>query len=189
MIEKFVVQGCNKAHHYTSCCSHFLVFAPLAVAVLVTIPSSPVSIWIEPLSTTVPTSFVLVVVVIVAMSIHHLLSMDNYEERKVILTVDQTTLQISTWKNGKNVGQSETIAKANIVDVVVNEIVLSHKVVSVVVIRLCSEGEFKLSRQPREIETLMNDHKVKLQLAFPGVDMSYIQCITMRQELCKALDL
>lgn len=114
------------------------------------------------------------------------------EGLEISLTVNPLSVQIATSRRGKRIGYPVLICRKDIVDIVVNELVLSHKVVSVVVLRIKASGHtgFALQDRNREIPvpTLLKQGNLRLQVAFPGVEMSYRECMAMRQEICKALD-
>lgn len=114
----------------------------------------------------------------------------GFDERlEVSLTVNNSTVQISKSNKGKQIGNPVSIQRNNILDVVVNEVVLSHKVVSVIVIRLYKSPGHDENNVPNtsQMQSLLMDGNVKLQLAFPGVEMSYMECMAMRREICRAL--
>lgn len=113
------------------------------------------------------------------------------EGLEVALTVNRELVQISKSQKGKQLGNSVLIQRKDILDVVVNEVVLSHKVVSVIVLRCLKSTGHDGSGAPKvpPIQTLLREGDVTLQLAFPGVEMSYMQCMKMRKEMCWALDL
>ena len=110
---------------------------------------------------------------------------------EVALTVSDESVQVFKSENGKQIGNPVLIERKDILDVVVNEVILSHKVVSVIVIRCLKSTRRNCNDAPRitPIQTLLMEGDVTLQLAFPGVEMSYMNCITMRREMCRALDL
>lgn len=104
---------------------------------------------------------------------------------EVSLSVNQLSVQLSTYRNGRSIGHPVLIPRNVVIDVVVNEVILSHKVVSVVILRLLKSAKTKEARQP--IQTLLQDDKVRLEVAFPGVELSYMDCIRMRWEISQAL--
>lgn len=104
---------------------------------------------------------------------------------EVSLSVNQLSVQLSTYRNGRSIGHPVLIPRNVVIDVVVNEVILSHKVVSVVILRLLKSA--KGAGQP--IQTLLQDDKVRLEVAFPGVELSYMDCIRMRWEISRALGL
>jgi hypothetical protein len=70
-----------------------------------------------------------------------------------------------------------------IIDCIVNEVILAHKVISVVVFRV---------RQRTESRTIGVSHThthafIKLVHAFPGADMTYVECLAIRHEIMKEL--
>lgn len=111
------------------------------------------------------------------------------EGMEISLTVNPLSVQIARSRRGKIIGYPVLICRKDIVDIVVSELVLSHKVVSVVVLRIKAPRHTGQDRS-REIpvSTLLKQGNLKLQVAFPGVEMSYMECMAMRQEICKALD-
>lgn len=113
------------------------------------------------------------------------------EGLEVALTVNHESVHISKSQKGKQLGNSVLIQRKDILDVVVNEVVLSHKVVSVIVLRCLKSSGHDGTGAPKvpPFQTLLRESDVTLQLAFPGVEMSYMQCLTMRKEMCRALDL
>ena len=117
----------------------------------------------------------------------------NDEGREVSLIVNHSTVEVSKSRKGKRIGNSVLIQRKDILDVVVNEVVLSHKVVSVIVIRLSNATDLSKCKNDEStissIQSLFMEGNVKLQLAFPGVEMSYMECMTMRREICRALNL
>jgi hypothetical protein len=114
------------------------------------------------------------------------------EGLEITLTVNPLSVQIARSRRGTIIGYPILIFRKDIVDVVVNELVLSHKVVSVVVLRIKSPGHARYAGQDRNrdipVSTLLKQGNVKLQVAFPGVEMSYMECMAMRHEICKALN-
>ena len=94
-----------------------------------------------------------------------------------------------------------------VLDVVVNEIILTHKVVSVVIIRVFKpqqtngreQGqdpmesvamEFQSSNNPipaDKIQQYMMEGRIELVEAFPGVELSFQKCHAIRREMEKAL--
>jgi len=69
--------------------------------------------------------------------------------------------------------------------VVVHEIVLSYKVFSVVLLRVSASP----ITVDRTIYDLLSQNKVQLIRAFPGVELSYLDCIEMRNKISRALGL
>jgi hypothetical protein len=77
-----------------------------------------------------------------------------------------------------------------ILDVIVNEVILAHKVVSVVLFRILKTDAVQGIRDADErppISTLMKKGYIHLVPAFPGVQMSFAECYNMRKELSAAL--
>jgi len=190
MAKKFIV---NAAQAPTSS----LAFPPKSLAVVV-LPSLVavvvVTQYLEDhklllLLTAVSMAFVMILIGIL------LLWGDKSEGLEVSLSVNQLSVQVSTSRRGKIIGYPVLIDRKDILDIVVNEVILSHKVVSVVVLRILLKSTETAARPQEEkaqqlsMQTLLKEGNVKLQVAFPGVEMSYMECVTMRREICKALDL
>mmetsp|Transcript_41888 Transcript_41888/g.58889 ORF Transcript_41888/g.58889 Transcript_41888/m.58889 type:complete len:174 (+) Transcript_41888:19-540(+) len=92
-------------------------------------------------------------------------------------------VQLSTSRNRQiQPGKKRFFSREDIVDMVVTEVILSHKVVSVLMFRLAKEA-----RSGRSVQELMDAGKIELQVAFPGVEMKYKQCMDMRTEIIERL--
>mmetsp|Transcript_14461 Transcript_14461/g.21306 ORF Transcript_14461/g.21306 Transcript_14461/m.21306 type:complete len:193 (-) Transcript_14461:847-1425(-) len=115
---------------------------------------------------------------------------ETRERFEVSVFICELSVQISTSCNGKVKGEPIMIPKKSILDVVVEEIILSHKVVSVLIFRLqkCTDGDnLDGLTTPDSIQKLLAEDKVQLQVAFPGVELSYQQCLDLRFEMMKSL--
>jgi len=86
---------------------------------------------------------------------------------------------------GVQTSSGTLIPRQDIVDVVVHEIVLSYKVFSVVLLRVSASP----ITVDRTIYDLLSQNKVQLIRAFPGVELSYLDCIEMRNKISRALGL
>lgn len=73
--------------------------------------------------------------------------------------------------NGTLMGTPTTLKKGDIVDCVVSELVLPHKVASVVVFRLRPGG----------------GDSMRLVEAFPGAELTYVECLVLRNEIMKSI--
>jgi hypothetical protein len=113
---------------------------------------------------------------------------------EIVLSLTPLGAQVTTFCSGKISGYPMLIHRNDILDVTVNEVVMPHKVVSLVVLRLKSSA--KMSKITEEdvtqtfsIEELLKSDNVKIQPVFPGVELTFHQCLRIRYEICKALDL
>lgn len=79
----------------------------------------------------------------------------------------------------KVVGESIFIPMEALIDCVVREVVLSHKVISIL--------QFRVLCRPGSASHLGSSADMKLVQAFPGVELSYSECLTMRAEIHKYL--
>lgn len=113
------------------------------------------------------------------------------EELEAIVSVNDLSVQFSTHRNEKLVGYPVLISRQEILDIVVNEVILSHKVVSVLVFRVLKLGmvgkEVMDAAKVQPMHSLLKENKVRLQVAFPGVEMSYMECMIMRREISQTL--
>lgn len=78
------------------------------------------------------------------------------------------------------------LPRDEIIDCVVNEVILAHKVVSVVLFRLkkpicCSHSDKCENANHAICDALLVE-------AFPGIEMSYNECLVLRQRIMKAID-
>jgi hypothetical protein len=97
----------------------------------------------------------------------------------------QSTLTV--YEHGVHVSASnDVIPQQDIIDVVVHEIVLSYRVLSVVLLRVSRSSSIT---EGQTIYDLLSQNKVRLVPAFPGVELSYRDCLKMRDEISKALGL
>jgi hypothetical protein len=97
----------------------------------------------------------------------------------------QSTLTV--YEGGVHVFASkDVIPRQDIIDVVVHEIVLSYRVFSVVILRVSTSSTITTEQT---IYDLLSQNKLRLVPAFPGVELSYRDCLKMRYEISKALGL
>lgn len=89
------------------------------------------------------------------------------------ITQDRSTIPPS---QRRTVGKAIFLPREVVVDCVVNEVVLGHKVLSQLLFRVrCSSLKEGLA------------DTVRLVQAFPGVEMTYVECLAMRAEINKFL--
>jgi hypothetical protein len=113
------------------------------------------------------------------------------EELEVSVSVNQLSVQLTTYRNGKIIGYPLLISRRDIVDIVVNEVILSHRVVSVLVFRVLklTGTAAPEAKKLQPMHSLLKENSIRLQVAFPSVDMSYNECMTMRGEISRTLGL
>lgn len=78
------------------------------------------------------------------------------------------------------------LPRDEIIDCVVNEVILAHKVVSVILFRLkksisCSHSDRCENSNHARCDALLVE-------AFPGIEMSYNKCLILRQQIMKEID-
>jgi hypothetical protein len=104
------------------------------------------------------------------------------------VTVEVFPLGVQLLRNQKS---SLFIPRDVILDVVVNEVILAHKVVSVVLFRILKENKLHEPWDASDVlpttSTLLREGRVHLVPAFPGVEMRFAECHMMRKELSSAL--
>lgn len=104
-------------------------------------------------------------------------------------------VQLGRIRDDRPVGAPLFIPHDAILDVIVNEVILAHKVVSIVLFRIWKQEALRESRDasdkppPPPISFLLKEGRIHLDSAFPGVEMSYAECQMMRRELSNALGL
>jgi hypothetical protein len=109
---------------------------------------------------------------------------------QVIVEVLPLGVQVSRMQRARPVRPPLFIPRDVILDVIVNEVILAHKVVSVVLFRILKTDAVQGIRDADErppISTLMKKGYIHLVPAFPGVQMSFAECYKMRKELSAAL--
>lgn len=108
----------------------------------------------------------------------------------VIVTVFPAGVQLSRVKASSNrpVRPPLFLPRDVILDVIVNEVILAHRVVSVVLFRIWKRDGTSRKDTP-SIATLLKEGRIQLVPAFPGVEMSFRECHMMRRELSAALGL
>lgn len=110
---------------------------------------------------------------------------DNASQATV--TVYPMGVQLAKIQKSRPVRPPLLIPRDLILDVIVNEVILAHKVVSIVLFRVLKEEANDLIKPP--ISSLLKEGRVKLVPAFPGVEMSFAECQQMRRELSTCLGL
>jgi hypothetical protein len=116
---------------------------------------------------------------------------------EVSVTVLPLGVQLVTKKKGVPVSTPTYLAREEILDVIVNEIIFAHKVVSIVVFRLLKDQGAapenymtnKKDKAKHSMALLLKEGRVQLIPAFPGVEMSYTDCMSMRRDISKSLGL
>uniref|UniRef100_A0A7R9WGT2 GPI-GlcNAc transferase complex PIG-H component conserved domain-containing protein n=1 Tax=Pseudictyota dubia TaxID=2749911 RepID=A0A7R9WGT2_9STRA len=91
---------------------------------------------------------------------------------------------------GGMVGVPTFISRDSVIDAVVSEVVLSYKVSSVVVFRVHDETVLTNDRALKSdanVATMMAAGAVRLVPAFPGMEMSHVQCLKMWEGIMIAL--
>jgi hypothetical protein len=89
------------------------------------------------------------------------------QQKQAVVTIYPLGVQLSSTQTK---GKKRFIFREQIIDCVVNEVILVHKVINVVILRLC-----------------FRDGTIKLVDAFPGVELSYKDCLIMRSQINEAL--
>lgn len=112
-------------------------------------------------------------------------AVDN--ESQVTVTVYPMGVQLAKLQKLVPVRPPLLIPRDLILDVIVNEVILAHKVVSIVLFRVLKEDANDLIKPP--VSTLLKEGRIKLVPAFPGVEMSFAECQAMRRELSACLGL
>jgi hypothetical protein len=110
---------------------------------------------------------------------------------QVSVTVYPVGVQLARFSSGQPVRPPMFIPRDVILDVIVNEVILSHKVVSVVLFRVWKQDGMEQTpdtdRPP--IASLLKEGRIHLIPAFPGVELSFRECQIMRRELSVSLGL
>jgi hypothetical protein len=118
-------------------------------------------------------------------------SLRSGKDSKVSLSINELSVQISTSRRGKVVGHPIMIPRRDILDIVVHEVILSHKVVSLLIFRVLKPLPNNLTpTQERKLsaaEAMFQEGRIRLQVAFPGTEMSYAQCLSLRDEISSCL--
>ena len=102
-------------------------------------------------------------------------------ELHTVTNKDKEEIQ-ETSKNYKILGNPVFLPRDQIVDCIVYEVILSHKVVTVVAFRIQSE-----TGKDNNLESTGMDSEVRLIPAFPGTEMTYRECLSMRREILQTL--
>lgn len=117
---------------------------------------------------------------------------------QVAVTVYPMGVQLARLESDRPVKPPLFIPRDIILDVIVNEMILAHKVVSVVLFRVWKRDETtqqattskqERSEPPGCISSLLKEGRIHLVPAFPGVEMSYRECLMMRREISVSLGL
>jgi len=110
---------------------------------------------------------------------------------EAIITVYPVGVQLARRSKGRLLQPPLFIPRDVILDVIVNEVILAHKVVSIVLFRVLKQNELQESRDLAKppVSSLLKEGRIHLVPAFPGVEMSFSECHVMRRELSSSLDL
>lgn len=110
---------------------------------------------------------------------------------QVSVTVYPVGVQLARLNAGQLVRPPMFISRDLILDVIVNEVILAHKVVSVVLFRVWKQEGMEqtpdIVRPP--ISSLLKEGQIHLIPAFHGVELSFRECQVMRRELSVSLGL
>jgi hypothetical protein len=178
MAKKFVVSA-SKMRPSTPSLHVLAIFVPIIAAIAATRPFEDQRI--------------LVLIYVLALVVIGLVYLrgGKSEELEVSVSVNQLSVQLSTYRNGKVMGYPILISRRDIVDIVVNEVILSHRVVSVLVFRVLklTGNTTPEAKKVQPMHALLKDDTIRLQVAFPSVEMSYKECMTMRWEISRTLGL
>jgi hypothetical protein len=99
------------------------------------------------------------------------------DDVQVAVAVYPIGVQLVTRVNSVAKGEPVFLARDEIQDCVVNEFILSYKVRSVVMFRVYRSNP----------ETSRKVSSIRLVEAFPGVDMTYTECLTARSKIMEYL--
>jgi hypothetical protein len=99
------------------------------------------------------------------------------DDVQVAVAVYPIGIQLVTKVNSVPKGEPVFLARDEIRDCVVNEFILSYKVRSVVMFRVYRSNP----------ETSRKVSSIRLVEAFPGVDMTYTECLTARSKIMEYL--
>lgn len=108
---------------------------------------------------------------------------------EVTVTVFPLGVQLARTRKSGPLRPPLFIPRDVILDVIVNEVILAHKVVSIVLFRVWKHDGTLDSDEKPPISTLLKEGRIHLVPAFPGVEMSYTDCQVMRRELSASLGL
>ena len=104
------------------------------------------------------------------------------------ITVYPIGVQLARVKNSRPVRPPLFIPRDVILDVIVTEVILAHRVVSVVFFRVFKRDEKQASDSAQPpISTLLKEGRIHLVPAFPGVELSFSECQLMRREVSASL--
>ena len=131
--------------------------------------------------------------VITLILLHRIIKGREEKTCQVTATVYPVGVQLARMQRQRPVGPPLLIPRDLILDVIVNEVILAHKVVSVVVFRVLKKDAIstqstKDATKP-SMSSLLRQGCIHLVPAFPGVEMSFADCQRMRRELSTCLGL
>lgn len=135
--------------------------------------------------------FIAVLVLLVVLSAKRRTNGDAFGLASKCCTIHPLGVQLATLKGNNHKTYSLFLPKSEIVDVIVSEVILSYKVVSIVLFRVAKKSHSLQEQKPQDsfltMHSLLKDETISLVPAFPGVEMSHKECHKMRYELSKAL--
>jgi hypothetical protein len=111
---------------------------------------------------------------------------------EAVVTVFPACVQLARLQGSKPIETPLLIPREDILDIIVNEIILSHKVVSVVVFRVLKrQGCLKCTSTVKfaGMGSLLQEGMVHLITAFPGVEMTYRECLVISKKISESLGL
>lgn len=116
-----------------------------------------------------------------------LLQRRRQEKVEVSVSINEATVRLTAKRNEKLFGNPLVIPRRDILDVVVNEVILAHRVVTVLVFRV-RKGSDDDKTYEDNVQILLSQDRVRLVPVFPAIELTFRECHTLRRNITTALE-